>query len=134
MAEGGMMRAVPLLFVLMSAAPAVAEVALTPEEFEAEVTGRTLTYATPDGPYGIERYMDGRRVTWGFLNGECYDGVWFPEGDAICFAYKGIDEVQCWRFWREGAGLTAEFVGEGGSLLFEMTEDGLPLVCGGVGA
>lgn len=122
-----------LLALILLPAQLLAEPPLTPEEFEAEVTGRTLTYGTSSGPYGVERYMTGRRVTWGFIGGDCYEGVWFPEGDAICFAYDGIDEVQCWRFWREDGGLTAEFTGGGGGRLFELTEDGQPLVCGGVG-
>lgn len=121
------------LALILVPAPLLAETPLTPEEFEAEVTGRTLTYGSPSGPYGVERYMTGRRVTWGFIGGDCYEGVWFPEGDAICFAYDGIDDIQCWRFWREGQGLTAEFTGDNGGRLFELTEDGQPLVCGGVG-
>lgn len=128
------MRVVALILMTSLCAAAVrAEEYLTPEQFEAEVTGRTLTYGTSDGPYGIERYLPGRRVTWGFLDGACFEGVWFPEGDAICFVYEGVDETQCWRFRREGAGLQAEFIGDDGDWLFEMTEDGLPLVCGGVG-
>jgi hypothetical protein len=122
-----------LFFLALLPLPALAETPLTPEEFEAEVTGRTLTYATPQGPYGVERYMADRRVTWGFIDGECYEGVWFPEDDAICFVYEGIGEVQCWRFWRDGEGLTAEFTGDKGGRLFELTEDDQPLVCGGVG-
>jgi hypothetical protein len=129
------MRAVPALFVLFAlAVPALAETPLTPEEFEAEVTGRTLTYGTAEGPYGIERYLPDRRVTWGFLNGECYDGEWFVQDQAICFVYDGIDVVQCWQFWRDGEGLRAEYLGPDGGFLFEVAEDGLPLVCGGVGA
>jgi hypothetical protein len=128
------MRYVLSCLFVVCALPVVAEAPLTAEEFEAEVTGRTLTYASPEGPYGIERYLPGRRVTWGFLDGECFEGEWYPEGDAICFTYDGIDEVQCWQFWREGEGLRAKFLGESGNWLFEMTEDGLPLVCGGVGA
>ncbi len=128
------MRVALTCLLALCALPVLAEAPLTAEEFEAEVTGRTLTYATPEGPYGIERYLPGRRVTWGFLDGECFEGEWFPQGDAICFTYEGIDEVQCWQFRREGEGLRAEFLGDGGNWLFEMTEDGLPLVCGGVGA
>jgi hypothetical protein len=122
-----------LLALTLLPAPLLAETPLTAEEFEAEVTGRTLTYATPLGPYGVERYMSGRRVTWGFIGGDCYEGVWFPQDDAICFAYDGIEEIQCWRFWREDQGLRAEFTGGGGGTLFELAEDGIPLVCGGVG-
>lgn len=125
-----------LLALALLPAPLRADTPLSPEDFEAEVTGRTLTYATPDGPYGVERYMDGRRVIWGFVGGDCFEGVWFPQDDAICFAYDAIEEVQCWRFWRDddGDGLVAEFTGAGGGTLFELTEDGVPLVCGGVGA
>jgi hypothetical protein len=122
-----------LLILALLPLPALAETALTADEFEAEVTGRTLTYATPQGPYGVERYMSDRRVTWGFIGGDCYEGVWFPQGDAICFVYDGIAEVQCWRFWRDGDGLTAEFTGEGGGRIFQLTEDDQPLVCGGLG-
>lgn len=130
------MRRLSLALSLALALPlsARAEDPLSAEAFDTAVTGRTLTYATPSGPYGIERYLPGRRVIWGFVGDDtCYEGEWFPQNGAICFTYDTIGQVQCWQFFARDGGLAAEYLGDG-SLLFEMAEDGLPLICGGVGA
>jgi hypothetical protein len=132
------MRTVLALVVL--ATPALAQDPVTAEEFEALVEGRTLTYGAPgEPPYGIEHYFPNRRVTWAFLGtNECIEGEWYaegpPEAPAICFVYEDDLEPQCWRFFREGEGLRAEFLNDGGStVLYEMIEEDSGLVCGGVG-
>ncbi|MBP1805443.1 hypothetical protein [Rubellimicrobium aerolatum] len=137
------MRALALLLLLAS--PAAAQQALTAEEFEAIVTGRTLTYGEPgQTPYGIEHYFPNRRVTWAFADSDdCVEGTWRQQGPAsspaICFDYEGDIEPQCWRIFREGDGLRADYLGDGpsgdaagGSVLYEV-EDGGALVCGGAG-
>lgn len=130
-----------LLLLLCLATPALAQDPVTAEEFEELVEGRTLTYGAPgQPPYGIEHYFPNRRVTWTFVSSdECLDGTWHaegpPESPAICFDYVDGTDRQCWRFFREGDGLRAEFLGEGGGLtLYELLDDEGGLVCGGVGA
>ena len=132
------MRALLLLLVLAS--PAAAQDQVTAEEFEELVEGRTLTYGAEGDPaYGIEYYRPNRRVTWAFLGtDQCLEGTWYPEGPAdspaICFVYEDDAEPQCWRFFREGEGLRAEFLNDGGStVLYELVEEKAGLVCGGVG-
>jgi hypothetical protein len=132
------MRALLLLVVLAS--PALAEEPVSAAEFEDLVTGRTLTYGAPgEPPYGIEHYFPNRRVTWGWLGSdECMEGSWYAEGDpkhpAICFVYEDDLEPQCWRFFRDGESLRAEFLNDGGStVLYEMVEEENGLICGGVG-
>ena len=129
-----------LLLLACLATPAFAQEVVTAEEFEEIVTGRTLTYGEPGfSPYGIEHYFPNRRVTWGWVGSdECMEGRWYekgpPEASAICFVYEGDLEPQCWRFYREGEALRAEFLGDGGAtVLYEIAEEDGGLVCGGVG-
>lgn len=132
------MRALLLLALL--ATPALAQDPVTAEEFEALVEGRTLTYGEEgQPPYGIEHYFPNRRVTWAFLGSDqCLEGEWYAEGPpdspAICFVYEDGLDPQCWRFFREGDALRAEFLDDGGSMvLYELQEEDGGLVCGGVG-
>lgn len=122
------------------ATPAFAQEVVTAEEFEALVTGRTLTYGEAgQPPYGIEHYYPNRRVTWAWVDSdECKEGSWYAEGPAeapaICFVYEEDLDPQCWRFYREGDGLRAEFLNDGaGTVLYELVEEENGLVCGGVG-
>lgn len=129
------------LLLLALATPALGQEALTAEEFEAIVTGRTLTYGEAgQPPYGIEHYFPNRRVAWAWLESEeCIEGFWYQRGPAqdpaICFEYEDDLEPQCWRVFREGNGLRAEFLndGQGGQVLYEIVEEPGGLVCGGVG-
>ncbi len=130
-----------LLALVALAAPALAQEAVTAEEFEALVEGRTLTYGEPgQEPYGLEHYFPNRRVTWAFVgSNECIEGTWHAEGPAdapaICFDYQNDIETQCWRIFREGDGLRAEYLNDGGTstMLYELADDPNGLVCGGVG-
>ena len=121
------------------ATPALAEEPLSAAEFEAYVGGRTLSSLSGGEPYGIEAYHPGRGVTWAFVGGECQRGEWYAKGPDICFVYEDReDDEQCWRFWREGTGLRAEFTGDGsqaggGSVLYETTDADIGLVCPGYG-
>jgi hypothetical protein len=129
----------PLILFLLLAAPAAAQDALTAEEFEDLVTGRTLTYgAAGETPYGVEHYHPNRRVTWAFLpDTRCIEGEWYPEGPpddtAICFVYVDEPGTHCWQMFREGDGLRAVNLDDGGSMLYELAEQEGGLVCNGVG-
>ncbi|WP_210526975.1 hypothetical protein [Rubellimicrobium arenae] len=129
-----------LLVLLALAGPALAQEPISGEEFEDLVEGRTLTYGEPgQEPYGIEHYFPNRRVTWAFTDSQdCIEGTWYTEGPAdapaICFVYNDDLGPQCWHVFREGEGLRAEFLGDGGpSILYQLEEQKGGLVCGGVG-
>lgn len=107
---------------------AQAQAPMTAEEFEAHVTGRTLSYGVGDDLYGAEEYRPDRRVTWSFLDGRCEEGEWYPRDDAICFVYAFDPDPHCWRFFRQDDGLRAEFLGPDSlGTLYEVgeAEDGL---------
>lgn len=121
-----------LLALILATTLVHAETPLDADAFDATVTGRTLVYGTEAGPYGIEEYLPGRRVRWSFLDGECMDGRWYPQGDAICFAYEGRESPECWRFFRDGAQLGARPTGEPDSApLYVIADSPEPLICRG---
>ncbi|MEO0653677.1 MAG: hypothetical protein AAFY77_02285 [Pseudomonadota bacterium] len=114
----------------LPAAAASGDIPMSAAEFEAYTTGKTLTFAADGQVYGIEEYLEGRRVRWAFLEDQCQDGVWYPQGQMICFVYEHIPDPQCWTFYRGDAGLIAQFENEGGSTtLFETRQSAEPLVC-----
>lgn len=119
------------LFLLSLVAPAHAsDVPLSPEAFEAYVTGKTLVYESARGPFGAEDYLEGRRVRWSYLDGQCQDGEWYPSGDQICFVYDEIPEPQCWSFYLRGGQLLARFENRADATeLYETAEQDEPLVC-----
>src|SRR5690606_36748291 len=103
---------------------------MTASDFEAYVTGRTLTYNSDGTPYGIEQYLKNRRVRWAFLDDECVEGEWFESSGLICFVYENNDVPQCWSFERGAAGLVARFENNpDGSELYEARQSKDPLVC-----
>lgn len=94
------MRMAPALALIALALPAGAqERALSPDEFAAMVTGRTLRFDRDGARFGAEHYLDDRRVIWAFEGGACQRGIWFanPAGE-ICFVYEGEPGTQCWTF------------------------------------
>ena len=119
-----------LLSLFALALPATANPGMSAAEFEAYTKGKTLIYSVNGQDYGIERYMEGRRVTWSFLDGECTDGHWYEENGQICFAYEGWEAPQCWYFRTGPQGLSAEFADENGRTAFYRAEDrGEDMVC-----
>lgn len=119
-----------VLALSLAALPADAEAPMSAAEFEAYVTGKTLTYAADGRAYGVEEYLAGRRVRWSFLDGECQDGEWYPAGDMICFVYENIGLPQCWTFYRDGAGLRARFMNDPSiTELYETRQSDEPMQC-----
>jgi hypothetical protein len=132
------MRTLFLLLVLAS--PAAAQEAVTAEEFEALVTGRTLTYGAPgEAPYGIEHYFPNRRVTWALGRHERVPGGRLVRrgarrrpGDLLHL--PGRPRAPVLALLPRGDGLRAEFLEDGGAtVLYELLEKEGGLVCGGVG-
>jgi hypothetical protein len=115
--------------VLALATPGLAETPITAEEFEAHVTGKTLTYQQFDGVFGIEEYLPDRTVRWSTAPNECLYGSWFPQDDKICFVYEYNPTPICWTFWMNGGALVAlSETGLAGEELYEVatSDQGLP--------
>ena len=112
------------------ALPALAAEALSPQEFERYVTGKTLYYGTGGQTYGVEEYLTNRRVRWSFLDGKCKEGRWYDDLDLICFVYEDTPEPQCWSFYLEGGKLRAQFENNTDSAdLYEVGENDEPMLC-----
>jgi hypothetical protein len=124
------MRAVLLLSLL--ATPALAESPLSAPEFEAHVSGHTLTYTQFGRVYGVEEYLPGRKVRWSVAPDECQYGTWYPEGDFICFVYEYDPNPSCWTFWlREGRLVALSIADAPGAELTEAERSQTPLPCPG---
>ena len=112
---------------------ALGQTPMSAAEFEAYVTGRTLTFGQNGLPYGIEEFHPGRRTTWAFMGDECRKGRWFDRDTQICFVYDDAPgQEHCWIFWRGDEGLNARFIGEGEQTeLYEVQRSTRPLICPG---
>jgi hypothetical protein len=111
---------------------AMAETPMSGNEFEAYVTGKTITFDYGEGILGMEQYLPGRQVRWAFEGDTCLDGTWFQEADQICFVYENDGIPQCWHFYSTPTGLNATFLGDDlGSVIKEINKTSDPLVCAG---
>ena len=107
-----------------------AQSAMSAAEFDQYTRGKTFYYDSNGTAYGAEEYLEDRQVRWSFLDGQCQKGHWYPEGENICFLYENRTDPQCWRFTRSGAGVIAQFEGEGSSTeLYEVEQSNQPLHC-----
>lgn len=98
-----------LALLLTCLAPAAqAQTPMSPEEFDAWSTGKTLDYFRDGQLLGSEAYFPNRTVRDADLGGPCLDGTWHAEGDAVCFIYPARDGTHCWTFWRDGAQVFAK--------------------------
>lgn len=109
---------------------AQAEAPMTAAAFAAYVEGRTIAFADALGiSAGVEQYLSGKRVIWSPQPGTCLTGRWYAEGQAICFAYDGVDDPACWDLTLTPDGLRAARAGGApGATLFE-AGDSTALVC-----
>lgn len=127
------MRAAFLGLYALIALPLAAQdlgLPLTASEFEAYVTGRTLTYAEGGQIYGAEAYLPGRRVIWSFTQDQCRQGHWYARDAQICFVYDDPNGPQCWLFFKGDKGLRAQFLGlNGRGTLSEVAQSPDPLRC-----
>lgn len=94
------------------ALPAAAEPSLSAEAFDALTRGQTMTWAEYGQVYGVEQYLDDRRVRWTVLGDDCVAGHWYPQGQAICFQYEDRPGPVCWTFAAADTGLVARLVGD----------------------
>ena len=126
------MRVLCTVLLLAPSALFATDRAVSPEEFERLVTGKTYSYGDGLSVYGAETYFDNRRVRWSFLNGDCTDGEWYVSGEQICFVYDDIPRPHCWQFYMKGGRLTAKFENNPNSTeIYETEQRDEPLYCKG---
>ena len=125
-----MIRAlIPLCLI---AVPVFAQSPMNAEMFDTYTRGKTLYYGFDGETYGVERYLDGRRVIWSFLDGKCKEGVWYQEGEQICFVYEDRLDAQCWAFSMTSHGLVARFENSPDATeLYEALENDAEMLCYG---
>ena len=113
------------------ATPAPAQEGMNAEEFDAYVTGRTLSFSTFNNPaYGIERYLPGRRVMWSDFDGTCQYGVWFESKGDICFRYEDNPVNQCWTIFEDPDGLRGVYTTvPNTTVIYEMRDSDDQLIC-----
>lgn len=115
--------------------PALARQPMTGAEFDAFSKGKTFYYGTNGQAYGVEEYLDGQRVRWSFLDGDCQDGRWFEDAGNICFVYEGTPDPQCWAFYLEDGQLSATFqsgdTAEAPTVLYQIQDADQPMQCMG---
>ena len=120
-----------LAVCLLLCAPAQAQDAMTGAEFDAYVTGKTITFRTITNPeFGIERYLSNRRVMWSTFDGTCQYGVWFESKGDICFRYEGDPEHKCWEIYEGPNGLRGVYTTRPNTtIIYEILGRVDPLIC-----
>ena len=96
-----------IAFFFLAASPALAEPAMDAETFDRLTQGQTMTWAEFGSVYGVEQYLPDRRVRWTFAGDTCMEGIWYQEGEAICFQYENGRKPACWVMAQTATGLTA---------------------------
>ena len=106
---------------------------MSAEAFESYTKGKTLFYGNGGEAYGVERYLEDRRVVWSFLDGECKYGSWYEQAGQICFVYDDRPgDPQCWTFRKSTGGLIAQFENNNASTeLYEAQDVGEEMICYG---
>ena len=126
-----MKHVIQTLVLAAVAAPALADVPMTAEQFERYTVGRTYFYGHPGAPpYGIEAYLPNRQVIWAYFSDECVEGYWYENAQAeICFVYPFDDEHKCWLFYKEGDSLRGDFVTDTAEVDYSVTQTAQSLPC-----
>jgi hypothetical protein len=128
-----MLRPAGRAFALAASATA-AETAMTPAEFEAWSSGKTLEYFVDGTLWGSEMHLADRSTLDADVGGACQSGHWYPEGDAICFVYDLSPGPFCWRFLTDGEQVVAEYAGDPLAERITVTLSEVPIPCdSGVG-
>ncbi|MGL4236272.1 hypothetical protein [Tabrizicola sp.] len=129
------------LSITAVAGPSLAETPLNSTEFDAYVTGNTITYDYGDGLFGTEEYLEDRKVRWAFEGDRCVYGTWYQEKDNICFLYDNshLDPFvnqgpvdtgpACWKFFLRNNLLHGEDMGPEAYNIVETQRTSTPLPC-----
>lgn len=121
-----------LILLALTAWPVAAQTPLSAEAFDSYTRGKTLFYGFDGVAYGVERYLDNRRVIWSFLDGECKYGSWYEKDGLICFVYDDRTAPQCWSFSEGPGGLVARFENDPEATeLYEAEDIGEEMLCYG---
>ena len=89
----------------------MAETLLNAEQYDGISLGKTIYLDQGDEFYGAEQHFEGRRTMWKQAGGECVEGFWYQEGDAICFTYPALGDTACWLIFQTDVGIKARLVG-----------------------
>lgn len=108
------MRRLLALALLATAAHGDTDPPLSAQDFEALVEGRTMDTHDSSGRYGVETFLPGRRAIWRDES-QCLDGTWRPQGEMICFDYRGVATPFCWTYHDRGGWLMAWLDGDRGT-------------------
>jgi hypothetical protein len=125
-------RALRFLLICLAVLPlpAWADRVMSPAEFEDFATGKTMDYDDGFGVWGREEYLPGRRVRFSFTDDECRFGIWYDQGEQVCFVYDHDPEPKCWTYFTDGKNVTTEFANDGpGGTLSSVRPTKEPLVC-----
>ncbi|MFK7752065.1 MAG: hypothetical protein AB8B51_05905 [Sedimentitalea sp.] len=126
------MKKLMLILLCLTSPPLLADTPLSAEAFESYTEGKTLFFGNGGEPYGVERYLKGRRVIWSFLDGQCKNGIWYEQDGQICFVYEDRSDPQCWTFSKGANGLIAQFENDPTSTeLYEAQDLGEDMLCYG---
>lgn len=124
--------ALPLILALLALPAGAGDTPMTGAEFDAYVTGKTLTYSQFGSVFGIEEYLPGHKVRWKFTADDCQYGSWYEKAGLICFSYEYDAQDHCWTFWQDAQGLKALSVNDApGSELSEVAQTDEGLNCPG---
>ncbi len=124
-----MTRTFALILCLVPLA-AQAERVMTPAEFEAYSTGKTIDYEDDFSVWGREEYLPNRRVRFSFTDDECRFGTWYDQGDQVCFVYDDDPDPKCWTYFTDGKNVTTVFENDGpGGTISTARPTKEPLVC-----
>lgn len=119
--------------LLLTAAPAMADDVVSPEEFRDYAEGYTIYFEQDGRPFGAESFEGDGKTRWRFNDGSCVRGVWRPHGAQLCFLYdmEGMGPL-CWRMLRDGDGMIARLLDgpDAGMEIRVARRDKTPLLCG----
>mgnify|MGYP000041122707 CR=1 FL=1 len=135
--EGRLRTAWGLALALAALLPADARAQVLDAAGLEALAGRgTLHFVGPDGAYGAEQFLPGRRSLWRFAGSQtCQSGHWYERGPAICFLYEGEPAPSCWILEKIGAGVIARSEGGGPDATLSLERiDPAPLPCPLTGA
>jgi hypothetical protein len=124
------MRLAPVLAIVFCLVPpAFAATPMSPDEFEAWSTGKTLDYFVDGSLWGSEMHLADRSTLDADVGGDCRSGHWYPQGDTICFVYELSPGPYCWRFLKDGGQVFAEFAGDPLPSRISVSLSDAPLSC-----
>ncbi|NJM83974.1 MAG: hypothetical protein HC844_17360 [Tabrizicola sp.] len=112
--------------------PAFADEPLSGNQFDQNVTGRTITYDYGGGVSGTEEYLPDRKVRWAFEGDLCVYGIWYEQqGNEICFVYDNDPEAKCWYYYLRDGVIHGQYLGPGADNIVEVERTATPLPCAG---